>query len=82
MLSNGLVKNYGLIDIMQISSNFGHKSAIFNLIGLNFSRAHPSLKPHIFFLIKQIWVVFTHLEVVGHGSETLLQVSEKLNYLI
>ena len=32
--------------------------------------------------IKQIWVIFTHLEVVGRGSETQLQVGENSNYFI
>ena len=32
--------------------------------------------------IRQIWVIFIHLEVVGRGSETQLQVGENCNYLI
>ena len=32
--------------------------------------------------INQIRVVFSHLKVVGQGSETQLQVCENLNYLI
>ena len=31
--------------------------------------------------IKQIWVIFSHLEVVGRGSETQLYVAENLNKL-
>ena len=31
--------------------------------------------------IKQIWVIFTHLEVVGCRSVTQLQVGENLNYI-
>ena len=38
---------------------------------------------HVWFYIKQIWVIFTHaVEIVSRGSETQLQVGENINYLI
>ena len=40
------------------------------------------LKCFFFVKFKEMWVIFTPLEVVGRSSETQLQVGEHLNYLI